>query len=61
VNVSFPEAEATIGVAAWAGGGKEGVTIAGGLIGETVCVGGKAGGTAGVTVGVLSVSETGCG
>jgi hypothetical protein len=60
VNVSLPEAGATIGVAAWAGGGKEGVTIAGGLIGETVCVGGKAGGTVGVTVGALPVSETGC-
>jgi len=43
----------------WVGGGKEGVTIAGGLVGETVCVVGKAGGTVGVTVGVLSVSETG--
>lgn len=34
-----------------AGGGKEGVTIAGGLTGETVCVGGNAGGAEGVTVG----------
>ena len=59
MNVSFPEAGATVGVAAWVGGGKEGVTIAGGLVGETVCVVGKVGGTVGVTVGVLSVSETG--
>jgi len=30
-------------------------------MGETICVGGKAGGAAGVIVGVFSVSETGLG
>ena len=47
---------ATFGVAEVpiAGGGNDGVTITGGLIGETVCVGGNAGGGEGVTVGAGS-------
>ncbi len=56
MKAPFLGTAATVGTAGApaAGGGKEGVTIAGGLIGETVCVGGNAEGTEGVTVGVGS-------